>query len=282
MSRMKPAIGIRQLLQPELEQVQRVRRHLGVRLPDRHRVDELLPVAAHGHADRAGVRDGHRDGVDPRDALDLEAIDQAEHRLREGLPPEVGLEAGQQQERLAELVVGQVQLEGRRLVVGQVVLVEVDDRTARTVVEQDVRVEGGDHLAVERPEQVGAELTHSGTRIGEAGQARDKGEPLRHFECRIQLEQLAGVTHRSTLERTSPDDAADSPRRERPQRTPALGSRYDRSHADRDRLPHTRELPRCRRGRRTSRTRRRDGALRCGPGGAGAAAAPGRILGRQG
>ena len=59
---------------------------------------------------------------------DLELVDEPEHRRAEPLPLEVGLVAGEQQERLAELVAREVEAEPRRAVVGEVIVLEQDDR----------------------------------------------------------------------------------------------------------------------------------------------------------
>ena len=67
-----------------------------------------------------------------------------QHRIRKSFPLEVGLETGEEQERLADLVGRQVERETSGTVVAQVVLVEIYRRTAGTVIEKNIGVEGRD------------------------------------------------------------------------------------------------------------------------------------------
>jgi hypothetical protein len=115
----------------------------------------------------------HGDRVHPGGGLDLEHVDELEHRRGEAFPLEVGLVAGEEQERLTDLVVREVQVECRRLVVAQVVVVEVDERTAGTVVEQGIVVEGCHDAGVERVDEVLAQLGDGAAGVGEPREAGD-------------------------------------------------------------------------------------------------------------
>ena len=106
-------------------------------------------------------------------------VDEVEHRGREGVPREVRLVAGEQQERLPQRVVGERELEPRRAVVGQVVLLEGDDRAARAVVQQHVVGEDGERRRVELVAEVVDELAHGAARVGEARERDDQRQPAR-------------------------------------------------------------------------------------------------------
>ncbi len=196
----EPGGGMPELREPVLHELQRIGRDLRPGLPDRQRVDQLGAVAADGHADRAGVRGRHRDRMHPGGIGDLVLLDQLDDRGREALPLEVGLEPGEQQERLAELVLGQVERELRGLVLGQVVVLERHDRAAGPVVEQGVGVEGDDLAHVEGGQQVVAELADGIAGIRESGQARHQVQAARdgaHLEGEVV--QPTGIDHGSSL-----------------------------------------------------------------------------------
>ena len=101
----EPGDRLTGLGEPQFEQVAHRRRHLGVRFPDRVRLRQVGAGAADRRPDRPRVRDGHGDGVDPRDARHLQTLGEADDGLGEGVPREIGLVAGEQHERLPERVV---------------------------------------------------------------------------------------------------------------------------------------------------------------------------------
>ncbi len=161
-----------------LEEVPRRRRHLRAGLPHRVRGDEVAAVAADGRAERPGVGHGHRDGVRPADPGDLVFLRERQHGTCEGVPGEIGLVAGQQEEPLPDRVVSERELQARRGEGGEVVLVELDDGSACAVVEEHVVVEDGERLWVGRVEQVVDETGDGGACIREAGEQDDQRKPL--------------------------------------------------------------------------------------------------------
>ena len=128
-------------------------------------------VCGHGHRDRVHPGHGRRSS---------KRLDELQHRGGEGVPREVRLVAGEEQERLPERVVGERELEPRRPVVGQVVLVERDDGPARAVVEQHVVREDGERRRVELVPEVLDQLTDGAAGVGESRQRDDERQPARH------------------------------------------------------------------------------------------------------
>jgi hypothetical protein len=128
------------------------------------------------------------------------AVDELQHGRGEPLPLEVGLVAGQQQERLADLVGREIELQGRGPVVAEVVVVEVDEGTACAEVEQLVAVERDDLAVVERVEQVFAQLRDRRAGIRESHQPGDKVQALGHVEDVVgEVEEASRILHGSIL-----------------------------------------------------------------------------------
>jgi len=152
--------------------------------------------------------------VHPCRRRDGEAVDEVEHRGSEALPAEVGLETGEQQELLADLIAHQVEVERRRLVVGEVVVLELDDRPTRSIVEQLVDVEGRHDLVVEGVEQVVAQLGDRRSCVGEAGQTGDQVQPSGHrLRNGSEFVEVVRVEHAPTLDAGISSALAGAPHR---------------------------------------------------------------------
>jgi hypothetical protein len=146
------------------------------------------------------VRRRHRDRVDPRRVFHAVLLDELHDSSGEPLPLEVGLEPGQEEKRLAELVFGEIQRQLRRLVLAQVVLIEEHDRASRPVVEKRVGVERHDLAHLEIVEQVLAHLADGAARIGEPGQPRDEVQVARNLAgLDREVVQTAGISHTPIL-----------------------------------------------------------------------------------
>ncbi len=131
---------------------------------------------------------------------DVEDLDELQDRGGERVPREVGLVSGQQHERVSEGVVREGQLEPRRPIVGEVILLERDDRPASTVVQEHVIREHRERCGVELIAQVVDELAHRTARIGEAGQRDDQRQSARHGRRRRRAcVQRTGEGHASML-----------------------------------------------------------------------------------
>ena len=161
--------GVLKLLQPVFHQVQSVRGGPRGWLPNRHRIDEFNPVAADSYANRAGVRGGHRDGVHPGGCLDLKTRNQLQHCRAELFPAKIGLKTGEHQKLLPNLIPCQIQGKHGWLIVGHMVGVKKDGGAAGAVVEQDICVERGNELVVNRGGEVFAQLGDNPAGIGKAG-----------------------------------------------------------------------------------------------------------------
>jgi hypothetical protein len=138
--------------------------------------------------------------VHPGCCRDAQAVDELQHCRGEAVPLEVGLVAGQQQERLLELVLHEVHGKLRGAVLADVVLVEIDGGAAGAVVEQFVVVEGDNHLVLQRVEEVLAQLGDGGTRIRKPGQGGKQGQAAGHLrDVHRELVQAGRITHDPTL-----------------------------------------------------------------------------------
>ena len=131
----EPGERVVALGEPVLEQVQGVAGHLRARAPHREGLDEILPIAADRHADGPGVRHGHGDRVHPGRRRDPVARDELLDRLREPLPLEVGLVAGEEEEGRADIVLCQPQGERGLAKLGQPGLVEEQHGAPGAIVE---------------------------------------------------------------------------------------------------------------------------------------------------
>ena len=167
--------------------------------PERRRgvADERGVGGVGGHADRAGVRDAHRDAVRVDDEGDAEPHDELAHGLDDALPLVVRLGAGQQVVRLAVAVGEAVQQHRRVVVLDPPVGVEDHGGAAAAVVEQLVDVEGGDDLGVTGLEQVTAEdrLDVPGVDEGAEGHDEHAGPGRTQVGVGLEAVERGGVLH---------------------------------------------------------------------------------------
>ncbi|MNI36955.1 hypothetical protein D3C73_910230 [compost metagenome] len=117
--------------------------------------------------------------MDPGHQVDVEFFHDSDDGTREALPLQVGLEAGKQQERLAETVVQLVQPELWRLVVLQMVLHKADVGPPGTVVDELVGIEHGHHFGAQFVQQFRVDLPDHVTGIGKARESHDHVQPAK-------------------------------------------------------------------------------------------------------
>ncbi|MGX1121276.1 hypothetical protein RKD37_006639 [Streptomyces ambofaciens] len=115
---------------------------------------EVGAAAVRGDADRAGVRDAHRDAVEADRQADAEALHDLPHGGGEALPLDVRLGTRQEQEGRPGGVLDQPHLDGGLLVVRPGVPLEGQQRATRPVVHEPVVVEAGDDLVGQRVEHL--------------------------------------------------------------------------------------------------------------------------------
>lgn len=164
------------------------------------------------------------DRVDPGRGLRPQPVDQFEHGRREAFPLEVGFVAGEKEELLADLILRKMKREQGRVVILEVVLVEVDRRAPSPVVEKGVVVEGRDHAGLERADEVLGELADGASGVHEAGQSRDEREPHRNVrDVRIEFVKAGRIFHPPTLTGGNPGRRQRRPARSCPERTGAGG-----------------------------------------------------------
>src|SRR4051794_31986347 len=111
-------------------------------------VDKVATIATDSDRERAGVRNRHTDGVHPGHRADGELVGSIEYGVCEGLPREVWLVPCQQQELLTESIARKAQLETRRRVAGEVVLIKRDDGATGPVIKQHVVIENQHWLQI--------------------------------------------------------------------------------------------------------------------------------------
>ena len=174
------------LPEPDLQQRLGTGRHAQLAAPRARPGDELGLVGVRGDRDRAGVRDGHRDGAEAHHAAYVEALDHLAHRPGEALPLDVGLGTPQQQERRAAGVAQRAHDEPGRLVVGVVVADERHRWAAGAVVVQRVDVEGRHDPALPQALEV------LGCQLGGLAGVEETGEHDHEGELRGVVEDLAG------------------------------------------------------------------------------------------
>jgi hypothetical protein len=154
------------------------------------------------------VRHRHGDRLQRDEPGDTEPLDEHRHRADEALPAVVRLDAVQQQERLAGVVLDGVDHDLRGGVGLVAVAGEGDPRPVRPVVDQAVDVEPGDHLVRQAGQQVGAGECAGRRGVELPGQvvhehqatARGAGERLRlpveeGLRPRQQLDELLRTLH---------------------------------------------------------------------------------------
>lgn len=167
-------------------------------------------IAADRRADRARVGYRHRDRMHPVQARDLELRRQRENRFREEVPREVRLVSGEEQERATECIGRERQLESWWRELREMVLVERDHRTTRTVVQQRVVLEHHDRLWRCGLAQVVDQTGDRAARIRETGEKQHQRQAMRHCgRIRDAFVDLTGEGHVSML-RAGPDAGARS------------------------------------------------------------------------
>jgi hypothetical protein len=122
------------------------------------------------------VRHRHRHGAHADHPAHAEALDDLADGAGEGLPPDVGLGTGEEQERRTAGVAHRADDQPGRLVVGVVVADEGHRGPAGAVVVQRVDVEGGHHLALRQVGQVPRGQLRGLAGVEETGEDDDEGE----------------------------------------------------------------------------------------------------------
>ncbi len=145
--------------------------------------------AVTGHRQRARVRHGHRDREQPDGLSYGEALHELHHRGGEPVPLEVGLAAGQQQERAAGPVLDGVQRDLGRHVVLVVVRREDEARSPTAVVDEQVVVESRHDRAGQRGQEVLAREPDSRPCVDHAGQRVQQHRSVELGQVRAQRVQ---------------------------------------------------------------------------------------------
>ncbi|SLH73871.1 Uncharacterised protein [Mycobacteroides abscessus subsp. abscessus] len=166
--------------------------------------DQAAVGGMRGDAQRARVRNRHRNRAEPDAAAHPQLLGEQPHRRGELLPPQIRFQTGQEQERRARGVAQRPQVQLRFGIVGEVIGLERHQRTARTVVQQLVDIERGDKFALQALAQVRGRQAHGVPGVGEALQSvhQDRaravgGRQLRSGELQFVHSRL--VVHRVLL-----------------------------------------------------------------------------------
>jgi hypothetical protein len=120
---------------------------------------------------------GHRNGSQTDDPPDGQSLGQQAHRRDEPLPPQIRLQACEQQKRRADTVVQRVKVEFGLLVVGEMVGLERHQRTPGPVVEQFVDRKGRHQFGVQGVLQVLGGQLDGVPGVGKALQGVDQHRP---------------------------------------------------------------------------------------------------------
>ena len=132
--------------------------------------------------------------------LDAEPLEQTDDRRGEPLPLQVGLRAGEHEERRPLPVMGELDRQRRLLVALPVILNEHHRRAAGAVVEQRVDVEGDERLRVVLLDQLFPRQPGGAAGVDEAGHRLHQHRALQRCERLVgqiggQGVQLGGIEH---------------------------------------------------------------------------------------